>query len=457
MSRAALLCLVLAGCQASTPTPGARVDAIFGGAPAPGDDAVFFVDDDAGTCSATLIAPRTLLLAAHCVQDGVPMVAHNRPRSDGGDGGVYAIVKRQTWAQAIDAGAADLALLLLDRPPPVAPRPWTWWGPAPAIGSKVRHVGYGRSEVGPPGERRAVVTDVTGATEARAYGMVLLTGNLGQGLCFGDSGGPALAEADGGERVVAVHSFITTECGAGVSNSVLLYPYRRFIEHWLAANEPPQCARDGRCVEGCAPEDPDCRCGLDGVCRADCPPGDDLDCAGACSVDGVCSPRADCPADADCVPDGEFCLGPTQCAGRVCVNDAQNPSRYCSQACDAQRPCPETMTCDAARSVCQLRQLPLAAEGDSCASALVKCATGLACTDVGGDKRCYRTCTSQAQCLAGTRCQFQRVGTCVPAPVRLDAGTAWEGPVAPTGCSSAPLAAAFVAALLVGTRRRRRR
>jgi hypothetical protein len=440
MSRVALLSVLVLACQAPAPPTSTRTDGIFGGLPAPLDEAVFFVDDDAGVCSATLIAPRTLLLAAHCVQDVVPMLAHNRARSDdGSDAGFYAIVKRQTYAQASDGGTVDLALLLLDRPPPVTPRPWTWWGPAPAIGSRVRHVGYGRTESTAPGVRSSVVTDVTGATEARAHGMVLLTGNLGQGLCFGDSGGPTLYEADAGEgeRLVAVHSFITTACGQGVSNSVLLYPYRRFIERWLASNEPPQCARDGRCVEACVPEDPDCRCGADGQCRAECRPGDDPDCPDGCSVDGVCSARAECPADADCVPDGEFCLGAAQCAGRMCVNDSQNPSRYCSQACDAQRPCPETMTCDAARSVCQLTQRPVVAEGESCASALVKCGAGLACTDVASERRCYRTCTSQAQCLSGTRCQFQRVGTCVPeASVRLDAGTSWEGPAAPVGCST---------------------
>ena len=71
-----------------------------------------------------------------------------------------------------DGGTVDLALLLLDRPPPVTPRPWTWWGPAPAIGSRVRHVGYGRTESTAPGVRSSVVTDVTGATEARAHGSI---------------------------------------------------------------------------------------------------------------------------------------------------------------------------------------------------------------------------------------------------------------------------------------------
>jgi hypothetical protein len=448
--------LVLAACGETVEPYQRQRAAIFGGQPAPDDVSVFFIDNDAGVCSATLIAPRTLLTAAHCVQDAVPMFALNHERVDvPGDGGMFTVVKRVTYAQATDGGTADLALLLLDRPPPITPKPWAWWGPPPPQNSAVRHVGYGRTERTPAGTRNSVSTMTRGTVENRSWGMVLTSGDFGKGLCFGDSGGPVLGPTSTGERLIAVNSFIDTACGEGVSSSVMVFPYRRFIQSWLAANEPADCARDGRCVGACTPEDPDCRCGSDGVCRADCAENDDPDCPGECRVDGMCSPRAVCPSgDGDCILDGDACLSPEQCGGRQCVNDPQNTQRYCSLRCGTLQPCPETMSCESTRGVCVLKQLPLVAERAVCGP-LLKCAVGTACTDVGTERRCLRTCSSQANCLEGTRCRFGTVNVCMPMPsIALDAGTQWEGPLAPNGCSSAP--GPFVAAALVGLRRARR-
>jgi len=431
--RPLLLC-ALVGCEASAPA-GASRSPIVGGHPAPGDVAVFFLDNDAGVCSATLIAPRTLLTASHCVEDGVPTSATNAPRV-GPDGG-FTIVEHLTFGEASDGGTIDLALLLLDRAPGVTPMPWAWWGPAPMQDSPIRLVGYGRTETEPAGERRSVATEVRSAVENRLRGMVVVSGNFGLGLCFGDSGGAALAPTKAGERLIAVHSFINERCGEGVSSSVLVYPYRRFIEGWLATHEPPDCARDGRCVSGCPLEDPDCRCGADGVCLAGCPELDDPDCPGECSVDGLCSASGLCPsADLDCIAEGAPCLNAAQCAGRACVSDPQNPTKYCSRPCPAQA-CPDTMMCDSSRAVCILKPLPMAAEGALCGPT-VKCATGTACVEAVGELRCRRTCTSQAQCLQGTACRFGSMSVCVPL-ARLDAGATWEGPAARVGCAASAL------------------
>ncbi len=452
-----LACLALA-CTDTAGGSAAHHHAIYGGEPAPLDDDVFSLDDDAGSCTATLIAPRTLLTAAHCV-DRASIVATNGPRRDlAGDAGPFIAVEVLPYAQALDGGTADLALVLLDRAPAVRPRAWEWWGPPPALTSLVRHVGYGRQDDGSTGERRSVRTPVSGATEARTVGLVLLTGSPGKGLCYGDSGGPVLSGPDGGERVVAVQSFITQACGEGMSSSVLLFPYRDFIERWLARNEPPQCARDGRCVPGCEREDPDCRCGADGVCQPTCPQNDDPDCPGECRTDGVCTSRAECPmGDDDCIADGQPCLGAGQCGGRRCVNDPQNPTRYCSMPCDAQTTCPVDLSCDGARGVCISRPRPTIAEGGSCASPLVRCATGLSCTKVEDDSLCLRTCQSQVQCLEGTRCTFELPRVCRPVkPLTVPAQTSWEGPLA-RGCHGVPEAwpLGLACAVFFGLRRRR--
>lgn len=81
--------LLLAACSDDR-SAGARRDAIVGGEPAPTETQVFFLDSDAGVCSATLIAPRTLVTAAHCV-GSAPLFALDPARVDGSDAGVYEI------------------------------------------------------------------------------------------------------------------------------------------------------------------------------------------------------------------------------------------------------------------------------------------------------------------------------------------------------------------------------
>lgn len=444
----ALPCLLIIGaCVGGQSPPDLHRDSILGGQSAPNDDFAFFLEGAEGACTATLIAPRTLLTAAHCVALGRSMWVTNAPTSDAGAG--YLTVESQTFGEANDAGLqVDLALLLLDRAPPVAVKPWVWSGPAPMFDTPIRHVGYGRTETGTVGERRSVEVAVIIAAETKASGIVIETGRPGLGICFGDSGGPALIDTDAGERIIAVHSFVTASCGNGTS--VLLYPYRTFIEAWLAKYEAPTCARDGRCVAGC--EDPDCVCPADGLCDLRCPAFDDLDCPVSCGADGLCEDTLTCPVgDDDCVPLGSGCAREMQCAGRQCITDPQHSVAYCSVHCDNANPCPSRFVCEPIREVCQHAQLPEAAEGEACVADVTVCVRGSECHEA----RCRRSCVSQVQCGEDTRCDFER-HLCMPAEITVSRAVVVE-PAAKSGCSVAPFSSFGLVVLVLGALKKSKR
>jgi hypothetical protein len=429
---------------------------IVGGTPAPGDDAVFWVEIDGGSCSATLIAPRTLLLAAHCLERGLPQSATNAAHRQMSENNQrYSVVNGRAMTRTSDAGFADLALVLLDRPPThVTPAPWVWWPEGVSVGTPVRHVGYGESERAPLGERRSVVTAVTGVVEDKRFGLMLQSGRLGEGLCFGDSGGPAFLMTAWGERVAAVGSFISAACGSSVSSSVLVSPSRHFVETWLSEYEEPQCARDARCVLGCAPPDPDCACGADGRCEGTCAPLDDPDCGSFCGNDGLCLPRTQCPLkDADCVADGAACDDPLQCADRLCVAERLGARAVCARRCEAGIPCPALMTCDAVRGTCISSSNDGSSPHAPCTTD-ADCDRRFRCAPQNDELRCVRACLSHTDCLDGAECQN---GLCAPKAIGLPAAQTVEGPGA-TGalsCQSGLWSAPVVSLGLLFSRRRR--
>lgn len=447
---AAVIWLFATGCEpasVSPSTPGARTQAIYGGRPAPDDHAVFFLSTG---CTASLIAPRTLLTAAHCV-DGRPSFATNALLAE--EGTRWSVVRSQSFTGTPADWSPDLGLVLLAQAPPVTPLRWQATGPLPPVGTLVRHVGYGLTETGSVGERRTVELPITGAGAPRDFGISLITGGNGVSICNGDSGGPALVRDAMGEVILGVHSYGYV-CG-GASGSALVYPYRRFVEDWLAQYEPASCARDTRCVAGCTPADLDCTCGADGVCGATCVDGDDPDCPSVCRPDGVCAPLTQCPVDLDCLPLGTRCLREAQCASRLCLADPQNPTRYCSAPCSAQSPCPAEFQCEAARGVCLKRQRTVLPEGSACAPGDT-CADGLRCAADGPPPaRCLKACSSNLECLGATRCDFAS-GVCVAQQaLRLDAGTSWTGPLADIGGCNASGAPAWLLGVLLWWRRRR--
>ncbi|CAB0927765.1 S1 family peptidase [Corynebacterium diphtheriae] len=146
-----------------------------------------YVSFDNMQCTGTLVSPTTVLTARHCL--------------NGGLGRVRLGADHFTAVRAVAHPQADLAVLHLDRPAPIAPS--TISGRHAQPGNRFGVAGYGSAFTGVPMAAAATmqrrVTDVP-SPDRQA---VMIENHISQGvLCPGDSGGPLLE----GNHVVGVLS-----------------------------------------------------------------------------------------------------------------------------------------------------------------------------------------------------------------------------------------------------------
>ena len=425
--RLATCCLALAllGCEV---TGGARAaqQAIIGGAPSTADVAVFMLDIQADNgastrCSATLIASRTLLTAAHCVDPSMlgatrlTIVATNAPtEAEVTPGNTVNVVETRlhpAWNAAAGLGN-DLGLLLLETAQTVRPSPWNTQSLAGLGGAPVRLVGYGASTPdGGTGTKRTVDLSIRQLTAD----LISLGNFVDKGICHGDSGGPTFHDfGDGVERLVGVHSFTRADdCLDGADTRI--DARAPFVLQWLADKEE--------------------NCGPNLVCAV-----------------GVCL-----PVDPDCGSLGGACDAPYQCRGRQCINDAQHVGKYCSRSCLTDGDCTPALSCDVARGLCQLNQLPAARPGEPCIPSATFCTSGSVCNGPSAALgHCSQPCARTLDCVAGQACQVGFGGGKVcfePAPITLPLGRV-ELPAA-RGCSTSLSLWPALAVLWLRARRRR--
>jgi trypsin len=239
----ALLTLAATGCGGSEPTLSSRQQ-IFGGTPDLDDTAVVAVVNFAGgQCSGSLIAPRLVLTARHCVADTegkeLQVVCGETtfvpPDSPGAifvvpkpsiteDPADYAAVSeiRVPAGLGDDLCGTDVVLLRLEAPllgvTPLEPRIAEPASPGEAYSS----VGFGVDESlpdQPAGERKRL-----DALQVQCAGAACRDRQVrdnewagSQGTCHGDSGGPAL-DAQG--RVIGVVSRGANQCESPIFSDV---------------------------------------------------------------------------------------------------------------------------------------------------------------------------------------------------------------------------------------------
>lgn len=154
-------------------------------------------------CTATVIAPRSVVTAAHCVENQDPSsftfgLGPNYMQIDAELKVVAAVTHPQWDSQQL---ANDIAVVTLAEDAPVAPIALNKAMDDSWIGRTVTLVGYGVSD-GPSQTGAGIKREVDVTIDQLEATTLHYTTTKGQTACNGDSGGPAYAD-EGGQLVIA--------------------------------------------------------------------------------------------------------------------------------------------------------------------------------------------------------------------------------------------------------------
>jgi MYXO-CTERM domain-containing protein len=371
-------------------------------------------------CSGTLVAPRIVLSAGHCLKETGFKAADISVFFGEVVGSPGTSIKALKWTAhplyyELSDGTPmnDVSVIVLAEDGPVDPMDWQSIPLPDPTGKTATMVGYGvtdaRTQTG-DGTRRQVTEIIKGMDSD-----FIFYGDGRSGTCQGDSGGPTfLADS---AVVVAVTSYGDVSCVRG-SGATRVDVHAKFINQVITdcTCAARQCGTDcwgtpcggcpalhvcdssGQCVPGCAPDCAGKQCGDNGCggscgicgtgtacnsagqCEAVCTPscagkqcGPDQ-CGGSC---GSCAPGQSCNDSGQCLTTpsgaalGESCETDDGCASHICLGSSAG-TRYCSELCDASGGCKANFSCvpQGERQLCLQQSTQPAQPGSSGGCAL---------------------------------------------------------------------------------------
>ena len=400
----ALPLLTFAGCVEEPPDLESAEHEIVGGGPTnlyPAVPELYIsnsIAGEAGLCSGTLISPRVVLTAAHCLDFGSGQVdsgyAYFGTTTLGSDSNFIERldIVDSTYKSNWSLSGHDVGLVLLERESTVTPLPYnTTVLNNSYINDPIKLVGWGDTygDAGDAGAKRMVTSYLQGFQSS----LVMNYGTSNANTCQGDSGGPGFMTVNNTEVVAGITSWGIQGC-LGQSGSTRVAQEASWIASWVSTHDirvpptvsitaPAQSATVGSffVVQATATDDIEVSSvelylngaksatlfggpyifnaqGLpSGQARVEVRAYDNSGEMGSdeitVNVDNACMNNDDCPNETTC--DNGQCLPITGGLGDDCVADDDCLSglcgmvggdQYCTQLCNLEVPdCPSDFEC----------------------------------------------------------------------------------------------------------------